>query len=609
MKLETVSLKNFRCYKDELTIQLGKMTTFVGKNDIGKSSVLEALEIFFNNNIVALEPRDANVNGGISRVEIMCEFSDLPSTLTLDAGAETTLADEYLLSSTGTLKIQKVFDCSLKKPVAEVFVLAKHPTADGVANLLELKEKELQKIVKDRKLEVRLKGNPGMRKEIWAAVDDLALAEVPIPVSKGKEDSKRIWDQLESYLPIFALFQSDRTSKDSDDEVQNPIKTAVAAAIAEVREEIIEIQSKVQEKAEAIAKSTLEALKSIDPHLAGDLTPEFASPSISKWASLFSVGLTTDAGIPLNKRGSGVRRLVLVAFFKAEAERRLKNSDKQSIIYAIEEPETAQHPNNQRILVQSFNSLANEPDCQVLLTTHSPGLASELPLDSIRYLYKDGAGHLNIDLGIEVFGPVADALGVIPDSRAKVLFCVEGPTDVIAYKCLSRALHLTDPTIIDLSTDERVAFVPLGGSTLRHWVAKQYLRPLRRVEFHIYDRDVPDYQIAVDEIMARGDGSWAALTTKHEIESYLHPDAITDAFDLVIEVSDHPKTAGRTVPKLFGEAFVHKRGHGAPLGEPKGKQKLGEAFSYMNAERIRQRDPTGEVEGWFRKIDEMLSKV
>ena len=387
MKLETVSLKNFRCYKDELTIQLGKMTTFVGKNDIGKSSVLEALEIFFNNNIVALEPRDANVNGGISRVEIMCEFSDLPSTLTLDAGAETTLADEYLLSSTGTLKIQKVFDCSLKKPVAEVFVLAKHPTADGVANLLELKEKELQKIVKDRKLEVRLKGNPGMRKEIWAAVDDLALAEVPIPVSKGKEDSKRIWDQLESYLPIFALFQSDRTSKDSDDEVQNPIKTAVAAAIAEVREEIIEIQSKVQEKAEAIAKSTLEALKSIDPHLAGDLTPEFASPSISKWASLFSVGLTTDAGIPLNKRGSGVRRLVLVAFFKAEAERRLKNSDKQSIIYAIEEPETAQHPNNQRILVQSFNSLANEPDCQVLLTTHSPGLASELPLDSIRYLY------------------------------------------------------------------------------------------------------------------------------------------------------------------------------------------------------------------------------
>ena len=609
MKLESVSLKNFRCYKDELTIQLGKMTTFVGKNDIGKSSVLEALEIFFNNNIVAIESSDATVNGGSSRVEITCEFSDLPSTLTVDAGAETTLADEYLLSSTGTLKIQKAFDCSLKKPVVEVLVLAIHPTANGVSNLLELKEKELQKIVKERNLEVKLKGNPGMRKAIWAASDELALREVSIPVSKGKEDSKRIWDQLESYLPIFALFQSDRTSRDSDDEVQNPIKTAVAAAIAEVQEEIVQIQNKVREKAEAIAKSTLEALKSIDSQLAGELTPQFALPSITKWTSLFSIGLTTDAGIPLNKRGSGVRRLVLVAFFKAEAERRLKNSDKQSIIYAIEEPETAQHPNNQRILIQSFNSLANEPGCQVLLTTHSPGLASELPLDSIRYLYRDGEGHVKVDLGIEVFGPVADALGVIPDSRAKVLFCVEGPTDITAYKCLSRALHLNDSTIVDLSADERVAFVPLGGSTLRHWVAEHYLRPLRRIEFHIYDRDVPDYQNAVDEITARGDGSWAARTTKHEIESYLHPDAITDAFDLIIEVSDHPNADGKTIPKLFGEAFANKRGHGAPLSEPKAKHKLGEAFSHMNAKRIRERDSDGEVEGWFRKVGEMMDKV
>jgi len=609
MKLETVSLKNFRCYKDELTVQFGKMTTFVGKNDVGKSSILEALEIFFNNDIVVIEPSDANVNGGSTRIEITCEFSDLPPTLTLDAGAETTLADEYLLSPTGTLKIQKVFDCNLKKPVAEVFVLAKHPTANGISSLLELKEKDLQKIVRDKNLEVGLKGNPSMRRAIWAAADELALAEVSIPVSKGKEDSKRIWDQLESYLPIFALFQSDRTSRDSDDEVQNPIKTAVAAAIAEVRDEITQIQNKVQQKAEAIAKNTLEALKTIDSNLAKELKPEFSLPSTAKWSGLFSVGLTTDAGIPLNKRGSGVRRLVLVAFFKAEAERRLKTSSKQSIIYAIEEPETAQHPNNQRILIQSFNSLANEPSCQVLLTTHSPGLASELPLDSIRYIYRDSIGSLKIGLGVEVFGPVADALGVIPDSRAKVLFCVEGPTDIVAYKCLSHALHRVDATIMDLSVDERVAFVPLGGSTLRHWVAEHYLRPLRRIEFHIYDRDVPDYQAAVDEIMARGNGSWAALTAKHEIESYLHPDAITDVFGVEIEISDHPGADGKTVPKLFGEAFVQNRGHGNALSESNAKKKLSKAFSVMSAERIRERDPHGEVEGWFRKVGEMMDKI
>ena len=48
MKLETVILKNFRSYKEEIRIDIDNLTAFVGKNDIGKSTILEALEIFFN---------------------------------------------------------------------------------------------------------------------------------------------------------------------------------------------------------------------------------------------------------------------------------------------------------------------------------------------------------------------------------------------------------------------------------------------------------------------------------------------------------------------------------------------------------------------------------
>ena len=49
MRLESVSIANFRCYQQEVTVWFNDLTTFIGKNDIGKSSVLEALEIFFNN--------------------------------------------------------------------------------------------------------------------------------------------------------------------------------------------------------------------------------------------------------------------------------------------------------------------------------------------------------------------------------------------------------------------------------------------------------------------------------------------------------------------------------------------------------------------------------
>ncbi|WP_346268562.1 ATP-binding protein [Burkholderia vietnamiensis] len=606
MRLESVSIKNFRCYQDEVTVSIGDLTTFVGKNDIGKSSILEALEIFFNNDTVKIEQSDANIYSGDPFVSITCEFSDLPDKLTLDAGADTTLSDEHLLSTAGTLKIQKIFDCSKKTPSSEVFILAHHPTAAGVADLLDLKEKDLQKLIKDQKLDVALKGNPGMRQALWAAADDLELKEVALPVSKPKEDSKRIWDQLENYLPMYALFQSDRSSRDSDGEVQNPMRAAVAAAIAEVQDDINRIQAKVQEKAELIAASTHEALKTIDPGLAKELTPQFTPPTASKWTGLFAVGMDTDDGIPLNKRGSGVRRLVLVSFFKAEAERRLKTGTSRSIIYAIEEPETAQHPNNQRILIESFKTLASEIGCQMVLTTHSPGFASELPTASIRFVTRSD-GRPAIQEGSDVFGQVAKTLGVVPDSRVKVLFCVEGPTDVSAFKHLSRALHEVDNTIPDLSTDDRVAFVLLGGSTLKHWVTEHYLRALNRREVHIYDNDVPKYADSVAAVNQRGDGSWAALTNKHEIECYLHTDAIQEAFDVEIVVVDHPTIEGKAVPKLFAEAFFAKQNTDAVMSDTKAKQRLADkAFPKMTADRLAERDPNGEVTAWFRRIGEML---
>lgn len=72
MRLESVAIKNFRCYHEEATVRLDDLTTFVGKNDIGKSSILEALEIFFNNEAVKIEQGDANVYSGDSKVSISC---------------------------------------------------------------------------------------------------------------------------------------------------------------------------------------------------------------------------------------------------------------------------------------------------------------------------------------------------------------------------------------------------------------------------------------------------------------------------------------------------------------------------------------------------------
>jgi putative ATP-dependent endonuclease of OLD family len=608
MKLKSISIKNFRCYQDEVTVAFEDLTTFIGKNDIGKSSVLEALEIFFNNDTVKIEQADAHIHSIDKRVSITCEFTDVPDLITLDAGAETTLAGEFLLTAEGTLKIRKTYDCKGAKPSEDVVLVARHPTAAAVNNLLDLKEKDLQVLVKARGLDVPLKGNPGMRQAIWASEPDLKLDEVAISLSKGKEDGKRIWEQLEDYLPMFALFQSDRDSKDSDGEVQTPMMAAVTQAIAEVQEEINGIQQKVREKAEAIAFSTHQALMTIDPSLASELTPQFTAPTPAKWRGLFSVNMETDDGIPLNKRGSGVRRLILVSFFKAAAERRLATQGRtRSVIYAIEEPETGQHPNNQKILIDSFKALADQDGCQVILTTHSPGFASELPVDSVRYVTRDETAKPVIRTGVDVFDHVASALGLVADSRVKVILCVEGPTDVTALKALSRALNQANPDLPDLHVERRVAFAVLGGSTLQHWVTNHYLRDLGRPEVHIYDSDVADYAAHVAEVNARTDGSWAAQTIKHEIENYLHADAINEAFGVVVTVPDQLDPAGNAVPTMVSLAMFAANPVGAPMKDTKIKKRLADhAFPRMTAQRLADRDPGGEVAGWMQRIAAML---
>ena len=99
MKLETIIIKNFRGYKGGTRIDLEDMTAFIGKNDIGKSTILEALEIFFNNETVKIESMDACVYCDDKEVTIGCIFSDLPDNVVIDTRAETTLRDEYFLNS------------------------------------------------------------------------------------------------------------------------------------------------------------------------------------------------------------------------------------------------------------------------------------------------------------------------------------------------------------------------------------------------------------------------------------------------------------------------------------------------------------------------------
>ena len=64
MKIESIKMKNFRSYKEETEIYFDDLTVLVGKNDIGKSTILEALDIFFNdgNSVIKIDKTDLNTH-------------------------------------------------------------------------------------------------------------------------------------------------------------------------------------------------------------------------------------------------------------------------------------------------------------------------------------------------------------------------------------------------------------------------------------------------------------------------------------------------------------------------------------------------------------------
>lgn len=391
MKISQVKIANFRGYKDEIVIDFNKLTVFVGKNDVGKSTVLEVLDVFFNEGkgVIKLDKEDINKQGlaeGNSAICIAVVFEELPTSLVIDSTNATTLQDEYLLNRQGKLEIIKTYPNAGKEKVS---VKAYHPSNPDCADLLLKKQKDLQAIIRKKSIPCDdEKKNAVMRKSIWSHYsDELQLSDVEIDVTK--EDAKNIWDQLKNYMPLYSLFQSDRKNCDGDSEIQDPMKLAVQEILkgTSIQDSLNKIAMEVDSKLKEVAGRTLEKIKEMNPEIANSLNPVIPSAETLKWADVFkNVSISGDEDIAINKRGSGVKRLILLNFFRAEAERRKTEKNVPDIIYAIEEPETSQHPDHQKKLIDAFIEMSKGQHTQLIVTTHSPAIVKMLDFEHLKLI-------------------------------------------------------------------------------------------------------------------------------------------------------------------------------------------------------------------------------
>lgn len=525
MKLCKVKLVNFRGYKNA-TFNITNLNVIIGKNDVGKSTIIDALDIYFND--APIDLNDLNVHIPTQEpkfIEISCCFEVNPRELiTLDSSENTAtcLEDEYLLNKDGLLEISKIYDCSggkLSKP--SIKIIAKHPN-NFETPLIALKITYLKRMARDKGINST---NDSIKKEIRKAIFEQTANltfddEFHIETSTKDTDIIELFKKFKDDFPSYMPFRADRTNTDKDKEVNDTTKAITKTVVAGMEAEFQEMKNKINDKIQELASKTLEKLKTFDENIANTLKPDIDSKALD---SLFSFTFSCDDGISFNKRGSGVKRLMLLSFFLADVER--KNTSNKGVIYAIEEPETSQHPDFQIMLMDALKQLSTANDRQILLTTHTPEIVKMVDKENLIFVQKsdDKSVIVQQDDAIEL-KKVADTLGILPFVSYKGVIFVEGTTDRKFLKNLNNLPTLK--SIVDLN---QFTFIPLHGcGNIDIWIKEDYLKNSNVKCLYFKDRD----DNTAPAITRDDNVNNVIKTSKREIENYIPYTVVENRFGI-----------------------------------------------------------------------------
>jgi len=558
LRIHSITINNYRPFKVLKDVRLGQLATIVGKNDTGKSSILRAIQLFFEKR-PKIDPTDIHDNAAPNEdVVIEIAFTSLPEKIEIEEGIETTFREEMLLDQNGHLRLRKTYPRD-KLTNVEISLITQDFQDDFFAGLANLKENELNKRCKEAGIDVTKAGrgitNKSKREALRtkAKEREIKIGEYELKLSPKDE----LWKCIESLLPDFYLFESETKTDVSETSFQSPFRPIIKTAadqpdVTDARKEFAgAIERALQEEVDKIFERLKRHTDDID---ALTVKPVF---SWDKAVTLQIYG-KDHHGVdkPLEKRGSGIRRLLMVAFFEYLAE---KGEEKAAnFIFGIEEPENDLHPGLQRELAQSFRQLA-DLGYQIIITSHSPVFVGASPIEDLTLIIRQkgiarAIQHPKLDIG-----KIAEELGVEPADQItsyKACVFVEGPDDIMFWRTV--ASKLKERGYIDADFDDKeIGFIPVGGSNIKYWIDIRAMKRLNRRFGVVVDSDrksqtdgIPQRKLNWKN-QCEVDGGIFFILRKRAIENYLHPNAIERSGRVLQQYDDFTD-----MKKLFGKNVI-----------------------------------------------------
>jgi len=558
VRIHDITIRNYRPFKVLEKTALGQLTTLVGKNDAGKSSILRAIQLLFEDK-PRIEIEDIH-DGANPNEDMVIEiaFTDLPATIQIEEDVETTLQEEMLLDQNGKLRVRKAYPRSDLTKVKISFITWDFQD-DFFAGLANLKEGELNKKCNEKGIDVTKAGrgitNRSKREELRAKAeeDGILIGENELVVSPTSD----LWKCIKSLFPDFQLFESETKTDVGETSFQSPFRPIIR--IAAEQTDVADARTNFTGVIEfALQKEVDEIFKRLKNY-ARDLASLKVKPVFS-WDKAVSINIlakdNSGTDKALDKRGSGLRRLLMVAFFQYLAEKREENPS--NFIFGIEEPENNLHPGLQRELTHSLRQLADR-GYQIIITSHSPVFAGASPLEDLILIVREGGMAKSIQHPELDTSEIAEELGVEPADQItgyKACVFVEGQDDIMFWKTV--ASKLKDGGYISVNFEAKgIGFIPVGGSNLKCWIEIRAMKRLNRRFGVVVDSDrksqtdsIPQRKLNWKNRCENGQGIFFIIR-KRAIENYLHRNAIERSGRNLQQYDDFTD-----MKKLFGENVI-----------------------------------------------------
>lgn len=476
MQIAKISVHNFRGIKSA-DILLPKHAVLVGDNNIGKSTILEAIDLVLGperlNRFPPVDEHDFYVGNYIPT-----ETNPVAIKVELII---TNLSDEQ----------QRHFAAHIEWWNDEVKTLLDEPPAEGTEHPFVVAA-----------LRVGFSGE-------YDAEEDNFVGKTYFLSPEGENGNHDAFKTKDKRLCGFLFLRTLRTGSralslergsllDVILQIQEKRLTMWEDILGELRKLAVadkpeigltEILENVQKAVQAFVPTEWAQ----NPHLrVSDLTREHLRKTLTVFMGTGEMKADgTEYAAPFQHQGTGTINMLVLGLLSMIAEL------KQSVIFAMEEPEIAIPPHTQRRIVDSIKGLS----AQALFTSHSPYVIDEFPPEQVILLGRTNGAITSTSATLP---PAVKAKAYRSEIRTRFCECilarrvliVEGRTEYSALPVVARRLHELEPerfktlenlgvAVISAESDSQIA--PLAG----------YFKGFGKTVFGMYDQQTEPAKTAI----------------------------------------------------------------------------------------------------------------